>query len=104
MQRSCVQVFLVGGGGCLAEIIAGQVQAAGLLLADDPELRKRVRLQWIPVWFTFMFRWDDLLAEAKGANGSWPFDGTHLDLHADLVELAAEHDLNLKGLSSPIAF
>ena len=96
--------FLSRGGGCLAEIIAGQVQAAGLLLADDPELRKRVRLQWIPVWFTFMFRWDDLLAEAKGANGSWPFDGTHLDLHADLVELAAEHDLNLKGLSSPIAF
>ncbi len=80
------------------------LSAAEEAVADDPELRKRVRLQWIPVWFTFMFRWDDLLAEAKGANGSWPFDGTQLDLHADLVELAAEHALNLKGRSSPIAF
>lgn len=80
------------------------LRAAEKAVADDPELRKRVRLQLIPVWFTFMYQWDDLLAEAKEANGSWPFKGTQHDLHADLTGLAAEHGISLKGRSSPIAF
>ena len=80
------------------------LQAAEEAVAGDPELRKRVRLQWIPVWFTFMFQWDDLRADAEAANASWPFDGTQLDLHARIIELAAEHGVDLKGRSSPIAF
>ncbi len=78
--------------------------AAEEAVARDPELRKRVRLQHIPVLFAFLYQWDDLKAEAEAANAPWPFEGSQRDLHARIVNLAAEHGLSLKGTPSPIAF
>jgi hypothetical protein len=80
------------------------LQTAEEAVAGDPELRRRVRLQWIPVLFAFMYQWDDLRADAEKANQSWPFEGTQHDLHARIAQLGAEHGLSFKGTPSPIAF
>lgn len=80
------------------------LRAAEKSVEGDPILRKRVRLQWIPVLFTFMFEWDALQAEAEKTNRPWPFEGTQHDLHAYIADLAGEHGVRLKGRSSPIAF
>ena len=80
------------------------MRAAEEAVAADPVLRKRVRLQHIPVLFAFMYQWDDLKVEAKEASAVWPFEGTRQDLHARIANLTAEHGLNFKEVSSPIAF
>ena len=90
----------------LATLEAGwqHLRAAEEAVAHDPALRPRVRLQLIPVLFTYLYQWDDLRAEAERSGRPWPLEGSQRDLHGRITALAAEHGLSLKGVSSPIAF
>ena len=73
-------------------------------MVDESKLRVRVRLQWVPVLFEFMYEWDRLKREAEAAGIAWPFEGTQKDLHGRVAKMAGEHGLDFGEQASPFAF
>ncbi len=82
----------------------GHMQQAEQAVVDESKLRVRVRLQWVPVLFEFMYEWDRLKREAEAAGIAWPFEGTQKDLHGRVAKMAGEHGLDFGEQASPFAF
>ena len=80
------------------------LEAAERAAADDPALKRRVQVARLPLMYVFLIRWDELRREAAAANATWPMPSSASDLHGLMVQIAAERDMNLKHVPSPIAF
>ena len=62
--------------------------AAESAVADDPELRFRVRVAQLPALFVFLMRWDEFRSQAESSGDDWPLADSPGDVLNQFTQIA----------------
>jgi len=78
-----------------------QLQNAERAVANDPELKRRVRSEEIAVLYAVISNWQRCHEQAKGAKEAWPWSAKLGAAIGDLRNRAGEQGISLSGVPLP---
>jgi hypothetical protein len=62
-------------------------------VGNNPDLRFRVQVAQLPVMYTFMTRWDEMLEQAEAAGADWPMPDSIKDAFEHFMKVARKKNI-----------